>query len=146
MTMSTGSHDLLGEWIRLEGSLQRFAEYVQASAGKHDATGETYARLGLAVHVRPLIEEAYRLAVEADVIEQFLRLFSGDKQQKDAMTAVTEIEHSLGAVVLLTGFVEGHVKAMTLAARITEEAEAYARERVKSERIGFQPPPRPDAG
>ncbi len=138
--------DLVGDWARLEGALQRFAAYVQAATGPPDTVSDTYARLGLAVHAKTLFKEGFRLAKGSGVLDQYLRLFTTENEDKDAMEAVTEIEHSLAGVVLLAGFVEGHVKAVTLEVRIREEAEAYARERVKSERIGFKPTPNGDTG
>ena len=75
-----------------------------------------------------------------DAAAEFVGLFASE--EKENLRGTGKVEHSLGGIVLLTGWVEGFIKGATLEARILEEAEAYARERVKSENFGFRPPTR----
>ncbi len=135
--------DALSRWTRLEGALRRFTGYIESQGGSGDSYTETLGRLGLAMHAKNLFLATYDLAEEAGLLPEFLGLFTSD--DKEDLSGTGRVEHSLGAVALLTGWIEGLIKGATLEARIQADAEAYAKERVKSENFGFRPPHEPPA-
>jgi hypothetical protein len=78
-------------------------------------------------------------AIPEEVREEFERLFPESvRTQQDARGAAVEVSRFNAAKVAL-GSLAGWLQGFIDEARLRFEAEAYAAERVKQERIGFRP-------